>query len=167
VGVGDGDRIVTIHPACRGLARRWPEGRFADLADRLVGACGVRVILVSGPGEQAVSGRVGAAMRRQAIDLGGRLGLQELAALFSRSALFIGLDGGAVHIAAAVGSPVLALYGTTSDTWRPWTNRGRLIRGTRPCSQCDEDCRSYPSACMESIGVDDVFGAALGLLQDG
>jgi predicted lipopolysaccharide heptosyltransferase III len=164
-GVREGDRIVTIHPAPRELRKRWRAERFAELADRLIEALGVRIILVSGLNEREVCRKVKEAMRREALDLGGLTSLQELAALLKRSTLFIGLDGGPVHIAAAVGTSVVALYGPTSDTWRPWTDRGLVIRGSHPCLGCRKSCPTLPSLCMDSIGMDQVFDAALTLVD--
>jgi len=165
-GVGDGERLVTIHPASRGRSKRWREERFAQLADRLIEEFGANVLLVSGPKEKEVCRRVQAAMQREAVNLGGLTTLQELAALLKRSALFIGLDGAPVHIAAAVGTPVVALYGPTSDTWRPWTDRAIVVRGSTPCLGCRRSCPYDPPPCMDGIGVDQVFDAIL-TLQNG
>jgi lipopolysaccharide heptosyltransferase III len=159
MGVRGTGKIVTIHPASRDLIRRWTEERFGQVADRLIDEFGATVFLVSGPGEEALTKNVQAAMRRQAVDLGGLTGIQELAALLSRSSLFIGLDGAPTHIAAAVGTPVVALYGPTTDTWRPWTNQGIVVRSPEPCLWCDKVCPAHPSLCMAGISVELVFDA--------
>jgi predicted lipopolysaccharide heptosyltransferase III len=158
-GVRENGRLVTIHPASRSLIRRWREGRFAEVADRLVEEFGATVTLVSGPGEEAVTQKVQGAMRHKVVDLGGMLSIQELAALLSRSSLFIGLDGAPTHIAAAMGTPVVALYGPTSDTWRPWTDRGVVLRGPEPCLGCVRSCVSQLSRCMDGISVESVIDA--------
>jgi len=158
-GVRNVGQIVTIHPASRGWTAQWREERFAQLADRLIEEFGVAVVLTSGPREREISRRVKHAMRNEAVDLGGLTSIQEMAALFKRSALFIGLDGGPVHIAAAVGTPLVALYGPTGDIWRPWTSRGVVVRAADPCLGCPKGCPSNPPLCMDAIGVDQVFGA--------
>lgn len=158
-GVRGNGKIVTIHPASRDLMRRWTEECFAQVADRLIEEFGVTVFLVSGPGEEAVTERVQHAMQKQAVGLAGVTSIQELAALLSRSSLFIGLDGAPTHIAAAVGTPVVALYGPTTDTWRPWTERGVVVRGSTPCLGCSRSCPYHPSRCMDGISVDSVLEA--------
>lgn len=162
-GVPSHGKFVTIHPASRSQAKRWREERFAQLADRLIEDSGATVVLVSGPGEEAATKKVQEAMRQRAIDLGGRLSLQELAALLSRSRLYIGLDSGALHVAAAVGVPLVALLGPTSDTWRPWTDHGIVVRGPSSCLGCGGTCPWDPSPCMDGIGVANVFDAILRL----
>ena len=156
-------RFATIHPASRSRAKRWREERFAELADRLIEDFGATVVLVAGPGEEAASKRVQEAMRRGAVDLGGRISLQELAALLGRSTLYIGLDSGALHVAAALGVPTVALFGPTSDTWRPWTDHGIVVRAPSPCQGCGGSCPWDPSPCMDGISVDHVFDAVLRL----
>ncbi len=169
-GVRDAGEIVTIHPAYRGRPKRWREERFAQLADRLIDELGVTVILVSGSKEKEIPRRVQSAMRREGVDLGGLTSIQELAALLRRSSLFVGLDGGPTHIAAAVGTPIVALYGPTTDTWRPWTDRAIVVRGSKLCLGCQRICVSDPPLCMDGIEVDQVFDAIrrlIGALRPG
>ena len=158
-----GERLVTIHPGSRSPAKRWKEERFAELADRLIEEFGVTVVLVSGPGEEAATRNVQGAMRRGAIDLGGRVSLQELAALFSRSSLYIGLDSGALHVAAALGVPLVALLGPTTDAWRPWTEHGLVVRAPSPCAGPGGSRPGDPASCMDAISVAQVFDAILRL----
>jgi ADP-heptose:LPS heptosyltransferase len=108
--------LVAIHPGggdnpgMSMAGKRWPAGRFAALADRLL-AAGARVILVGGPGDGPVSGAVRSAMSGEPLDLTGRLSWGQLGALQERLALYIGNDTGATHLAVAVGCKAIAIFG--------------------------------------------------------
>jgi len=158
-GVGAGERLVTINPAARNWQARWREERFAELADWLIQEFDVTILLVSGPQEADICRRVREKMRRPAVDLAGLTSLQELAVLLGRSALFVGLDGGPVHIAAAMRTPLIALYGPTTNAWRPWSDRALVVRGPVPCLGCRPACPSNPSRCMDGIEVGHVIEA--------
>lgn len=161
-GMTDGEPLVTLYPAASSPLMRWKEERFAALADRLIETTGVRVALVGGREEKAVVERVAVCMRRPVLNLAGATSLQEMAALCERSALFIGVDGGPTHIAAAVGTPILALFGPTShETWRPWTDRHEVLRTDIPCIGCMRSrCLFETIRCMEGITVEQVWEAA-------
>jgi lipopolysaccharide heptosyltransferase II len=109
--------IVAIHPAggvnpgLTLLAKRWPPDRWAALADRFIDEHGAQILLIGGPGDEGVAEQVKSAMYRQAIDLTGKLDLGETAALLERCTLFIGHDTGVMHLAVAVGTPVVAIFG--------------------------------------------------------
>ncbi|MBI3989847.1 MAG: putative lipopolysaccharide heptosyltransferase III [candidate division NC10 bacterium] len=163
-GIGEGRPIVTIHPATSGKLQRWREERFAQLADRLIETFGVAVILTSGPREKETPKRVQERMRREATNLGGLLTIQELAALLEQSVLFIGLDGAPVHIASALGTPLVAIFGPTSDTWRPWTKAlHAVVRSDPPCLGCKKVCPDGFPRCMDQISVGQVFKAVLAM----
>ena len=162
-GVQEGREIVTIHPAARNGLKRWRAERFAELADRLIERFGVTVALASGPKEMEAAKQVRARMQREAIDLAGLTTVQELAALLERSTLFIGLDGGPAHIAAAVGTPLVVLYGPTTDTWRPWSENAVVLRSRIACLGCRRSCPYGSPRCLEEISVEEVFGAILSM----
>jgi heptosyltransferase-2 len=116
--------LIALHPGSGGYApaRRWPAARFAALADALI-ADGARIILVGGAEEKTLRARVLAQMRHAAevLDLGGRTTLHELSAVLRRCDLFVGNDGGVMHLAATAGVPVVAPYGPTDPrAWGPW-----------------------------------------------
>jgi len=100
----------------------------------------------------------------------GRLSVTELAALIRRSALFVGNSTGPIHIAAALGTPVVGLYPQhtpmSARRWGPYTSRKILFTPDKPltCSDCTGR-RREPCACMQSIPVEDVFRGATSLLR--
>ncbi len=117
---GDGP-IVAIHPTNGSYAagRTWPPERFAAVADRLALGWGARIVLVGT--ETAVIGRVAALLATPPLDLAGRTDLPTLAGVLGHAALLIGNDSSVGHLAAALGVPVLALFGPSNDrAWAPW-----------------------------------------------
>lgn len=168
-------RRVVIHPGSGGysLARRWDAARFAAVADGLHQEEGAEIILVGGrnDGVEAVRG----AMRSEALDLSGKTTLRELAAVIRSADVFIGADSGVMHLAAAVGTPVVAIFGpSNADAWGPWTpeGRSRVVRSGVECSPCSyvghgiglrEGCPAR--TCMRLVTADQVLTAARALLH--
>jgi heptosyltransferase-3 len=104
------------------------------------------------------------------MDFSGKLNLKQLTALFKRSALFFGVDTAPMHMAAAAGTPVVALFGPSdSETWGPFTDKRRVVLSTDefPCIPCHKDgCNgSKRSACLESITVEEAVAAIEDLLE--
>ncbi len=123
-GVPGNGPLVALYPGSGAYApaRRWPVARFAELADALAGD-GARLILVGGAEEAGVRRALLEQMRHaeQVLDLGGRTSLRELAAVLEQCDLFVGNDGGVLHMAATAGTPVVAPYGPTDPrAWGPW-----------------------------------------------
>jgi len=149
---------MVIHPASRWLFKTWPAERTAQLIDRLA-ADGQRVVLTCGPAEAelALVRRIRALASADVVDLGGQLGLKDLAALIARARMFIGVDSAPMHIAAAVGTPVVALFGPSGDIeWGPWNVAHRLVTSTRhACRPCGNDgCGgSKVSECLTTLPV--------------
>src|SRR5690606_23171405 len=109
---GDGP-VVALHPGADHFpAKRWPVDRFALLADRLAERYGARVVLVGGPGDVPLAAAIRERVQRAPLlDLTGRLALLETAAVLERVDLMVGNDSGPLHMAVAVGTPVVALFG--------------------------------------------------------
>jgi heptosyltransferase-2 len=155
------ERIVLIHPGSRTTWVRWPPERFAQVADRLQARRDVRTVIVGGPGEEPVSDSVTGRMKSPALDLTGRLSLVELAALASISRLFIGHSTGSMHLAAATGIPVVAIFGPTSPTdhierWRPYSAEGVVVsKAVCPQACVPKYCPNLD--CMAAVQVDDVL----------
>jgi ADP-heptose:LPS heptosyltransferase len=164
LGLG-GAHIVAIHPGNAGSALNWSPAQYADLGRRLV-ADHRRVVITGGDGERRLTAGVAAAVGAGAIDLGGRLTLPQLAALFARCTLYIGSATGPTHLAAAVGVPVVALYSPLRSSapvrWRPLGQRVRVLQPAVDlvCPKCaGVRCAYYH--CMERhLSVDAVERAA-------
>ena len=162
-------QIVVIHPSSRWLFKCWPETKVAALA-RQLSERGHAVLFTSGPDAQETDmvARIQALLPTPTASLAGRLSLKELAALIARARLFIGVDSAPMHIAAAMGTPVVALFGPSgSDLWGPWQVRSRVITSDHGCRPCGLDgCGgSKRSDCLDVIPVEQVLAAALELLE--
>jgi lipopolysaccharide heptosyltransferase III len=162
-------KFILIHPTSRWQFKCWPEERVAELAIRLAKR-GFPLLFTSAPDTQETGmiQRILARIPFPAPSLAGRLTLKELAALTARARLFIGMDSAPMHMAAAVGTPVVALFGPSgSDIWGPWRVPARVITSDHSCRPCGLDgCGgSKRSDCLEIIPADRVLDAALELLQ--
>lgn len=155
-----------VNPGGSLVSKRWPAARFGLLARRLSEA-GLRPLLLGARSDGELVRSVHDASGGVALDLSGRLSLRECGAVLSRSALFVGNDTGLLHLAAAVGTPVVALFGPTDPAvYGPYCERQHVIWHPQPCSPCFRQPRPPACAleCMASISVDEVEAAALALL---
>lgn len=161
-GARNGAWRCAIAPgASYGAAKCWPAERFASLADRLISECDADVIFFGTAGEKEMSARILSSMKSRAISLVGETSMRELAALFSACSIFIGNDSGAMHVAAAAGLPVIAIFGSTDpEGTRPMTPQFTLIREPVSCSPCFLRQCPVDHRCMTRIAVDSVFSAA-------
>ena len=117
----------------------------------------------------AILGALAPATRAHVLDLGGQLTLRELAALTARARLFVGVDSAPMHIAAAVGTPVVATFGPSSEiAWGPWRVPHRVVASSHPCRPCGQDgCGgSKVSECLTTLPVDRVHAACVELLAE-
>ncbi len=154
-------RLIVINPAARWKTKLWPEERFAELADRLIAADKAAVVFTGSSADRDMNRRIVSMMSRQATNWTGETTLRELAALAKLSNLFITTDTGPMHLAAAAGAKVLALFGPTAP-WRtgPYGESHRVLRTGVQCSPCfKRTCDKERVQCMEGISVDEVVAA--------
>jgi heptosyltransferase-2 len=146
-------------------AKRWPAERYAELADRLIGA-GMDVALVGSPRETEVSNEVSARTTRKPIVLTGKTTVAEVVALISVADLLVTNDTGPAHIGAALGTPTLVIFGPTNPlTTYPLSVRAELIRQPPDCAPCMlRDC-PIDHRCMTMISVEEVFGRAMSMRE--
>ncbi|WP_447968233.1 putative lipopolysaccharide heptosyltransferase III [Nitrospira sp. M1] len=162
-----GQPWVMVHPTARFWFKAWPLERFARLSDRLVEKS-LRVVLVGDAHDHAITLAIQERVQTSTDSLVGKTTLLELAALMQHATLFIGNDTGLMHMASAVGCPVLGLFGPTNpQTWGPRGNNSQVIYKELDCRACfHPGCFRGADNCMKQISVDEVYEAALGLLQD-
>lgn len=161
-----GGPLLVIHPGSGAEARRWPPGHFARVADHAVQAHGARVVVLGGPADLDVAREVAHAMTLQPTILMTPLSVRRLVALLAEADLLLCNDTGPMHLAAAVGTPVCALYGSESRvTWGPLGPAGhRTFQPRLPCgSDCVAPGQCVPgdptrSHCIRRIPVEDVIG---------
>ncbi len=169
----DGRPLVLLHPGSGSEARRWPPSAFARVADRLVEEVGAEVVVLSGPAEPEAARAVHEEMRWPATLLAEPLDLPTLFALLSKADLLLCNDSGPMHMAAAVGTPVCALFGSQSaTTWAPLGHTDHLtFQASLPCgSQCvapgacdpDDPMKSF---CVRRVPPDEVADAVVARLS--
>jgi heptosyltransferase-2 len=170
---------VALFPGAKAESRRWPAGRFSALAGRLADR-GCRVLVLGGPGEEGLTEAVAAAgaAKGNCLDLGGRTNLSGLARVLASCDALVTNDTGPMHLAAALGTPVVALEGPADvQQTRPLGSNVRLVgRFDLPCVPCVKNrCpRSGPGTelpdarkeCMWLITVDEVERTVLELLEE-
>jgi lipopolysaccharide heptosyltransferase II len=161
--------VVTLHGGARnGQAKRWPTGHFARLAERLVEEFNALVVLTGAGSEAQLAHAIEERCHHRLLNLAGKTSLPELVALLSASDLVISGDSGPMHIACAVGTPVISLHGPTDPLLSGPTAPppdGIVLRRELWCSPCYDasataECPFGNPVCMKSLPVDLVYGAA-------
>lgn len=164
---------VQFHPGSRWTFKCWPADRCAELIARVV-AGGLPVVLTGAPDPReraiavAILGALAPDTAARVVDLGGALTLRELAAVTARARAFVGVDSAPMHIAAAVGTPAVALFGPTSEiAWGPWRVEHRIVASAHPCRPCGQDgCGGGKvSECLTTLPVERVHAALAELLE--
>ena len=168
-GIERGAPIVAINPgATYGSAKRWYPDRFAAVGDALSEEWGAAVVVVGSPAEAPLAGEIGAAARKSLINLAGKTTVRELMALLSLSAFLVTNDSGPMHIGAALGVPLAAIFGPTD--WRrtsPWTSLAKVVRVDVDCSPCRLRTCDRGHECMLGVTPGMVVDAARQLLPGG
>jgi heptosyltransferase-2 len=165
--------VVMAPGAAYGGAKRWPAEQFAEVATRLVRDDAMQCVLIGSSGDAAISRWVRAAvpenLRADTIDLAGATTLETLAAVLSLASACVSNDSGAMHLAAAVGVPLAAIFGPTREReTAPLPRRGRRVEvlvdhvWCRPCMlrECPLDHR-----CMKRISPERVLAAVTDLAK--
>lgn len=162
-GVNRGELLIGINPGAFKQSKRWPEPRYAELSDMMIKEFGAKIIIFQGRGEDKIVGKVVSLMREKAIV--ANTSIKELAALTRRCKLFVSNDTGPMHVAAASGTPVIALFGPADpQRSRPWGRDHIVIKKNLPCSPCSRiACKELN--CMKAITVEDVFQAVRAQLK--
>jgi heptosyltransferase-2 len=169
-GVRLGVRRIAIGAgASYGSAKCWLPSRFAEVANQLQSEADAEIILFGTPAEESVSTAISAEMRRPPVDLTGKTAIADLPALLSQCHLFIGNDSGAMHVAAAVGLPIVAVFGPTDPPGTaPVTPHCSIVQQKPYCSPCFLRCCPTDHRCMTAITANMVEAAArpwLSLIQ--
>jgi heptosyltransferase II len=155
-------RVAIGAGASYGSAKCWPPARFAELADRLRSQMDADIILFGTSAEASVTGAIAAEMRWPPIDLTGKTAIADFPALLSQCHLFIGNDSGAMHVAAAVGLPVVAVFGPTDPSGTaPVTPRCSIVQEKPYCSPCFLRRCPTDHRCMRKVTPDMVEAAVI------
>ncbi len=170
VGLSPTARFVAIHPGSVWATKRWTVEGFGAVGRDLASEFD-RIVVLGGPGEEAIAAEVAGQIGGAALDLSGRLKLTELCVLLSRASLLVTNDSGPMHIAAAHGVPVVAIFGSTVPAlgYAPWGTRSRVVEIDLDCRPCGPHghraCPRGHFRCMKDISPDMVTAACLDLLR--
>jgi lipopolysaccharide heptosyltransferase II len=165
MGLGPGQEWVVVHPGATAASRRYPPEAFLDACRTLIAERGCRVVFTGDAGERPLIDALCAALGKEALALAGALTLGELAALIEAAPLLISNNTGPVHVAAAVGTPVVDLYALTNPQHTPWAIPNRVLSHDVPCKYCYKSvCPAGHHLCLRGIPPAAVVTAAHELL---
>ena len=163
-GVGS---LIAINPVAKWESKLWPNERFSRLADTIIDEYDAKIIFTGGPEDRPIIQDIMSAMKGRALNLAGHTTLKMLAALYEKTVLVISTDTGPMHLAAAVGLPVVALFGPTA-AWRtgPYGAGHHIITAESECSPCfKRHCETID--CMSQISVKQVMDAVKKIIGNG
>jgi predicted lipopolysaccharide heptosyltransferase III len=166
--IGVTGAFVAVHPGSRLPLKRWPETRFAAVCDAIAGDAGLPAVLLGSPAETSLVACVAGGMRTAPKSLAGRLTLRQMAGVLGRAKLLVCNDSGPMHIAAAVKTPVVAVFGPSkSRETGPYGVPCRVLEVGCPArTSCDESrCLRGDPRCMEAVGVEAVMAGIRELLS--
>lgn len=157
---------VVIHPGASAASRRWPAERFAEVARALAQRADALVLVTGGADEIALADQVcGQAAHARVHALAGVLSLGEMGALLASADLLVSNNTGPVHLAAAVGTPVVDLYALTNPQHTPWQVPHRTLFADVPCRYCyKSSCPQQHHRCLADVPAQMAVDAALALL---
>jgi len=164
-GINKTDKLLAIHPGASCPSKIWPNERFADVADKLNERYGFKVLVIAGPKDLALAESVIKHMHKPAVNLAGKTSVSQLASVLKRCNLFISNDSGPVHIAAALGTPVISIFGRNQKglsptRWGPTGKKDKILHKEVGCIECLAHNCTKKFACIKAITVDDVLNAA-------
>lgn len=156
-----------VNPKTKMPEKRWPTERYASLAEML--APDFTVALVGGPGDEEAGAAVAGKLKAGVSNLISRTTFRELYALLSRANLFVGNDSAPMHLAAAAGTPTVAVFGPTDPTLNgPWSDRAKAVTRDTDCAPCYRD-GYFPECddrrCLENVSAAEVYAAVTEFLD--
>jgi heptosyltransferase-2 len=169
-GIKDGDAVLTINPGASCPSKRWAPESFAMVADGLAEKYGMKVCVISGKEDKPFADSMVHSMKKKAVNLSGMTTVADVASVLRSSKLFISNDSGPVHIACAVGTPVVAIFGRSDRGLSPerWGPSGRGDIALHKDAGCDS-CMAHNCVqgfkCLQAVTVGEVFIAASNLLE--
>ncbi|CAG1066552.1 heptosyltransferase III [uncultured bacterium] len=173
-GVLRDDLLACIYPSGgSSVLKQWPVENFIELGRWIQKTCGAKVIVAGGPGDEKVCREVTEGVGGGAVNLCGGLGLRRAAAVFKRCGVFIGNDTGPTHMAAAMGAPVIAIFGSSCPhRFAPVGDKCVVLWKAFECSPCFlhdhadrcAECIHEKTACLEALTLSDLKKAVTDIL---
>jgi lipopolysaccharide heptosyltransferase I len=161
--------LAVLHPAARWPTKLWTPEAFAAVGDALADGLGARVAITGGGADVDAAEAVAARMGRPALNLAGRTSLKVLAAILRRAAVMVTVDSGPMHLAAALGTPLVGLFGPTSPARTGPYGPGprRILQEGLPCVPCLSRRCGVPDErlCMQSLDAQRVAAEAMAIAR--
>jgi len=158
-GIQQDDLLVGLSPgAIYGPAKRWPPERFATIGDWAIERWGAKVIVLGSQGEQDICKSLSQSMKHTPMDFSGRTTLGEAMALIKRCHFFITNDSGLMHVASALGRPMVAIFGSTdSNATGPRSEKARVVKHDIACAPCLKPKCPTDFRCMLEIEPSEIW----------
>ena len=163
-GIQTNKILIACHVSSNnGQAKRWPVPYWATLINRLVSEDGVQIVLTGAPNDIPLVTEVLRRTHEHVYNLAGKTSLTQLAALYQHANLLITGDSGPMHIAAAVGTPLIAIHGPTDPALSgPISPTATILRSDIWCSPCynakgPAECRFHTTQCMKDVTPTQVY----------
>ncbi|MDP2939243.1 MAG: glycosyltransferase family 9 protein [Candidatus Omnitrophota bacterium] len=158
------DMLVAIHPDASCPSKRWPIERFAQVCNKLIEEKGFKIAIISGQGNSKIIEIVKRYLRHPVLDLSGRTSVSQLASFLKRCNLFISNDSGPVHIAQAVGTPVIVIFGRNQAglspiRWAPLGKNNIILHKDVGCKVCLAHNCKIGFICLAAISVKEILEA--------
>ena len=168
-GSGRNKLKIGINPGANEPHKRWNPAKYAQVSDQLIEVYGADIIILGGPGEQNIARHIQDMMKYDSINLSGRLSLDDLIYIISQFDLFITNDSGPMHIAAAVGTPIVAIFGPEIPLHtKPYMPEElyRIVNKDIDCRPCSKNRCERP-VCLDLIQPEEVLKGCHELLRSG
>lgn len=169
-GVVDSDLVVGIHPGGRKGLKCWSARKYAEVSDWIISKYNAKVIFTGSGEEIKLIEDIMGKMSAKAVSLAGKTDLRILASLLERFNLFICNDSAPLHIASAIKTPTVAIFGPSkSNETGPYGNIHRVVEKDFPCRYtCDEDVCNHTvhNECMKTITPEDLFNAVKDIMNE-
>jgi len=162
-----GEPPVVLVPGARWETKRWPAPFFAELGRELHRRTGRRIVLLGSAAEAGLCAETARAIGPAALDISGRTTLSGLKAALAAAALVVSNDSGPMHLAAALGTPTVSIFGPTSpERVAPWGQERFVVRSGLDCAGCyRRKCHTMPPPCLASIEPERVFEVCMKALD--
>jgi lipopolysaccharide heptosyltransferase II len=162
LGFDERQPLLVLSPgAAYGPAKRWPASRFSELASLFQKRKGAAVLVIGSAAESDLAAAISSTLTPRPIDLTGKTNLAQLVGLISRAHLFVSNDSGPMHLANAIGVPVVGIFGPTDPAVTgPFEPPAAVVKKEVPCWPCYYRKCPYDHRCMIRIDAEDAYKAA-------
>ncbi|MFA6320424.1 MAG: lipopolysaccharide heptosyltransferase II [Candidatus Omnitrophota bacterium] len=164
-GISKNDICVAVNPGASCVSKRWGTEKFAQVAHILAEKYKAKIIIISGASDKKLGDEVASLLQGKCVNLAGRTSVADVAGVLRRAKLFVSNDSGPVHIACAVGTPVIAIFGRSDrglspERWGPTGKSDIVLHEDVGCVECLAHKCKKGFMCLEAVTVDDVIAAA-------